>query len=85
MANASSGLSSPASTVALEDAAPAPLANAPPAVRGEVPPALVPHVRPGDQRLNPAQYLRILARRAYRPVLPEPVSAYATNMRRPEV
>ena len=41
MANASSGLSSPASTVALEDAAPAPLANAPPAVRGEVPPALV--------------------------------------------
>ena len=85
MANASSGLSSPASTVALEDAAPAPLANAPPAVRGGVPPALVPHVRPGDQRLNPAQYLRILARRAYRPVLPEPVSAYTNNMRLPDV
>ena len=52
---------SPASTVALE-----PLAHAPPALRGLVPQALASHVRPGDERLNPAQYLRILARRAHR-------------------
>ena len=68
MADASggSGLASPLSPVALGDAAPSPLTHEPPALSGLVPYALVPHMRPGDERLNPAQYLRILARRAHR-------------------
>ena len=64
--SSSSGRASPASTVALGAAASTPLAHAPPALRGLVPQALVPHVRPGDEGLNAAQYLRILARRAHR-------------------
>ena len=71
MADLGSGTASPASTVALEPATPSPLLAytpryTPPGLQGEVPPALMPHMRPGDQNLNPMQYLRILAHRAYR-------------------